>query len=315
MVSQRNRTCHNASWVHRLRNRHIKQPIIVIEYFGIFRPGRSLVYLKLFFDVGSGLAYPGVLCENPLVLFFEFCILFGKSLNQLGARRIFQTIRKNDVFIFVKEIKSTAIFSIAKYYFNTFILQQSHCLAELFFISLVLTIPTQSQSATNLINATFRLDCANRKNKSGFFLPKPIDDVVINQVPLRGGYINVNVSDLLTILIAKPTEYGMPCFGVQVCRICYISHARATTRAAIKPNRDAMRFAPGNKLAHKEHETRHLNLVKYAAFLFDSCLKRFNLLWSNCPFFNLRPEIILNGFVEHFSIPLTIKNRIFERHI
>ena len=104
VISEGNRACHNTGRVHRLRDRHVKKPVVVVEYFGILFPSRCLVCLKLLFDIGTCLTSPGVLSKDPFVFLFEFCVLFGKLLNQLGTGDVLHAAGQKKITCLIKEI-------------------------------------------------------------------------------------------------------------------------------------------------------------------------------------------------------------------
>ena len=146
---------------------------------------------------------------------------------------------------------------------------------------LVFFVPPNGQGTANFVDTPLTLNRADSEDECRLFLPEPIDDVVINQVTLRGRHINVNVTDLFSILITEPTEHRMPCLRVEVGSIGYIGHTRTTARATVETNGDTISLAPRHHLAHKEHKARHINLVENPALLGNGLSKRINLLRSD----------------------------------
>ena len=298
-----------------MRDRHIKKPVIVVEYFGVLFPSCCLVCLKLLFDIGTCLTSPGVLSKDPFVFLFEFCVLFGKLLDQLGARYIFHTVGQEEVAGFVEEIQTKSISRISKNDLHVLIFELCHHSTELFLVPLMFTIPTQCQSTADFVNTAFGLDSADRQNKRGLFLTKTVDDVVVNQITLGGRHVDINITNLFTIFVAEATEHCMPCLRIEVCCVGDISYTRSTTGATIEADRDTMRFTPCHQFTHKKHEAGHLNFVKDPAFLSNGRFERLDLLWSDSTLFDLCLQVIIKNLMKHLSIAFTIENGILERDI
>lgn len=97
VISEGNRACHDTGRVHRLRDRHVKKPVVVVEYFGILFPSRCLVCLKLLLILALALPAQGFLAKIlsfsslSFVYSLENCLISsarGMSFMRLGKRRL-----------------------------------------------------------------------------------------------------------------------------------------------------------------------------------------------------------------------------------
>ena len=114
VIPQCDWACHNAGWVHGLRNRNIKKSVVVVKHFWIFCSCFFLIQLKQVFNLVIYFANPWILLKNPLIFLFEFCVLFGELFYQLSPWGLLQSFRQNELTVFIKKIQGKYVSHIAK---------------------------------------------------------------------------------------------------------------------------------------------------------------------------------------------------------
>ena len=169
-----------------------------------------------------------------------------------------------------------------------------------------------SKTTPDFLNDGFVRQCSVSSDSCRLILAEPLCDVLKYCGAIFFYHVDVDITDLFSILISESRKNRMPLLWVYIDNVCDICTSRSTNRSATGTDRHSLTFAPPNELAHAEHESTHVKFLKNPKFFLDCFAKGVFLVGGNDSVFQLVVKRTPYDFFELFLVCLlrSVQDRV-----